>query len=197
MSTVDVLLASGSATRAKLLSDAGVHFGVDVPAVDEERLRAGLSAAVPEAVAMALAEAKAVSVSARNPDALVIGADQVLAFDDAILGKCADRAAARALLRRMAGKVHTLSTATVLARGGGIVWRHADSAHLTMRAFDDAFLDAYLEAEGDAILYCVGCYRLEGRGLQLFEAIAGEYFTILGLNMLALLKALRGNGGMR
>lgn len=191
-----IVLASGSATRAKLLREAAVAFAVEKPDVDEAALRARMPDASPEAVACALAEAKAEAVATRFADALTIGADQVLAFDGEILGKCETLADARDLLMRMAGKTHTLATATLVMRGSRVLWRHVETVRLTMRAFDDAFLDAYLAAEGTELLYCVGCYRLEGRGIRLFERIEGDYFAVLGLSLLPLLNALHQHGGI-
>lgn len=191
-----LILASGSAARVQMLRAAGVTFSVERPAVDEVRLRAGMPAASSEAVATALAEAKALAVSARFPDALTIGADQILSFEDEILGKCASLAEARALLRRMAGKSHRLSSAVAVARGGRVLWGCAETAQLSVRPLSDEFLDAYLAAEGEELLYCVGCYRLEGRGMQLFDKIEGDYFVVLGLPLLPLLAALRRYGGI-
>lgn len=190
---MSLILASRSAIRAQVLARAGVRFAVGAADVDESAIRAAMIQAAPEAVAAALAATKAAAVTA-PPGDLVLGCDQVLVFEDQILGKCADRDEARALLRRMAGKTHRLVSALALRRGGAVVWRYVESAELTMRPLSEDFLDAYFEAEGDEVLYCVGCYRLEGMGIQLFERVAGDYFTVLGLPLLPLLAALRSLG---
>lgn len=162
--------------------------------VDEAALKIGLFGQPPFAVATQLAAAKAASVSEAHPDALVIGADQVLDLDGAVFDKPADLPTARDHLRQLRRKTHALHAAVALACGGAIVWRHVESAQLTMRGFSDAFLDAYLVASGDRVLGSVGAYQLEGLGLQLFEAIDGDYTTILGLPMLPLLAELRRMG---
>ncbi len=193
-----LILASGSAVRARLLEAAGITFDVIAPHVDEDTVKESLLAerAPPRDIADALAALKASKVSMSHPDALVIGADQVLVFEGALISKMPDRAAARVLLKRLAGHKHELAGAVVLAKGGSVVWRHVARAELTMRSFSDKFLDGYLERQGDAILSSVGCYFLEGEGVQLFSQIAGDYFTILGLPMVPLLNALREFGAL-
>ena len=168
-----------------------------VPAhVDEDGIKQSLltEGAQPRAVADALAELKAIRISMSWPGVLVLGADQVLEIEGALVSKSGSMEEARALLCRLRGKSHALLTAAVLAKDGVAIWRHLASATLTMRDFSDRFLDEYLAGEGEEILGGVGCYRLEGRGLQLFSRIDGDYFAILGLPMLALLTALRGQG---
>jgi septum formation protein len=128
------------------------------------------------------------------PDALVLGADQVLAFDGALVSKCASLGEARDLLRRLRGRTHQLISALVLAKAGGAIWRTVETATLKMRDFSDRFLDDYLAAEGEELLKGVGCYRLESRGAQLFERVEGDYFTVLGLPLQPLLAALRQHG---
>jgi septum formation protein len=184
--------------RARLLEAAGITFDVIAPHVDEDTVKESLLAerAPPRDIADALAALKASKVSMSHPDALVIGADQVLVFEGALISKMPDRAAARVLLKRLAGHKHELAGAVVLAKGGSVVWRHVARAELTMRSFSDKFLDGYLERQGDAILSSVGCYFLEGEGVQLFSQIAGDYFTILGLPMVPLLNALREFGAL-
>lgn len=193
-----LVLASGSATRAHMLRAAGVDFAVTPARVDEEAVKHSLlgEGAPPRAIADALAELKAVRVSNSRPDALVLGADQVLEIDGELVSKSETVAAAGKLLRQLRGKTHKLITAAVLARGGTAIWRQVDTVSLTMRDFSDDFLECYLREEGTDILGSVGCYRLEGRGLQLFARIDGDYFAILGLPMLALLTALRDQGIM-
>jgi septum formation protein len=193
-----VILASGSVVRARLLTAAGIAFDAVSPHVDEDAVKESLltEQAPPRDIADALAALKASKVSTSHPGALVIGADLVLVFDGELISKMPDLAAARALLKRLAGRKHELVGAVVLAKDGAIVWRHVARAELTMRNFSDTFLDAYLERQGDAILSSVGCYFLEGEGVQLFSHIVGDYFTILGLPMVPLLNALREFGAL-
>lgn len=193
-----VILASGSAVRAKLLTAAGVDFDVVAPHVDEEAVKESLLAekAPPRDIADALAALKASKVSMSRPGALVIGADLVLVFEGELISKQADIPAARALLKRLAGKTHELVGSVALAKDGAVIWRHVSRAELTMRAFSDAFLDGYLARGGEAILSSVGCYFLEGEGVQLFSQVTGDYFTILGLPMIPLMGALREFGAL-
>ena len=193
-----LILASGSATRAKLLRAAGLAFDIATPHVDEDMLKEALVAegVPPRDVADALAELKAVKVSASHADALVIGSDQILVFDSEIISKASDIDQARSLLKRLAGRRHQLITAVVLARNGATVWRHVARAELRMRGLSESFLDAYLAHQGDAVLASVGCYQIEGEGIQLFSEIEGDYFGILGLPLLALMNALRDMGAL-
>ncbi len=186
-----LLLASASAVRARLLQDANVTFDVVPARVDEDALKQSLLGADPRAIADALAELKALRVSASHPGRLVLGADQVLVLDKELVSKCESLHEARTLLRRLRGHSHRLISALVLARDGAAVWRHIGQATLAMRDFSDDFLEEYLAHEGEALLSGVGCYKLEGRGIQLFERIDGDYFTILGLPLLPLLSVLR------
>lgn len=188
-----LILASASAIRARLLEQAGVAFEVIPARVDEEPVKQSLHSE-PAQVAETLAELKAVRVSASHSGALVLGADQVLAFREAIVSKSADLSQARSVLCRLRGEQHELVGAAVLAKDGVAIWRHVDRAQLWMREFSDTFLDDYLKREGEAALASVGCYRLEGPGAQLFERIQGDYFSILGLPLLPLLAALRRHG---
>lgn len=193
-----LVLASGSATRRGLLEAAGLTFEVVPADVDEAALRDRLfaeSASVShESVAHALADAKAAEVSARRPDALVIGADQVLSFEGALFEKPKSTDEARAQLQRLRGKPHALHAATALARSGQVEWRNLDTARLTFRAFSDAALDAYLAHAGTAVLTSVGAYQIEGPAIQLFERVEGSHSTILGLPLLPLLAELRRRG---
>ncbi|MEJ0043592.1 MAG: Maf family protein [Rhizomicrobium sp.] len=148
-------------------------------------------------VAGHLAEAKALQISTRHPQALVLGADQTLLFDGAVVGKCPDLVAARRLLERLRGRTHSLVGGYVLASAGAVVWRHGETATLSVRDFSDGFLDFYLAAEGEGLLSAVGCYKLEGLGAQLFARIEGDYFSILGLALHPLLAELRRQGVLR
>lgn len=192
-----LVLASTSAARRAMLDAAGVPHEALSPQVDEESVKAALQAegATPRAIADALAEAKAVKISRRLPGALVLGADQVLAMaDGTMLDKPVGRDGAAAQLRRLRGTEHRLISAAVIAENGTAAWRVADTASLQVRAFSDAWLETYLDAEGAAILGCVGSYRLEGLGAQLFARIRGDHFTVLGLPLLPVLDYLRTRG---
>jgi septum formation protein len=191
-----LVLASASEIRARVLKSAGVEFDIRPAHVDEDAVKESLLAAKAPLrdVADALAQLKAVRVSANRPDALVLGADQVLAFDGELVSKCASLDEARALLRRLRGRTHQLISALVLAKAGGAIWRNVETATLKMRDFSDRFLDDYLTGEGEDLLKGVGCYRLEGRGAQLFERVEGDYFTVLGMPLQPLLAALRQHG---
>lgn len=188
-------LASKSAARAQLLTAAGLVFEATGSGVDEEAAKARLLAddADPRDIAQALAETKARVVSTRRPG-LVIGADQTLDLDGSLFDKVANLQDARHRLERLRGREHKLHSGVAVARQGVVVWRETQSATLAMRDFSDEYLSAYLTRNGDAALSSVGCYQLEGEGLQLFERIDGDYFTILGLPMLGLLDLLRREG---
>jgi septum formation protein len=194
----EIILASGSPHRRALLRNAGLEFSAQKPDIDERAVEAALagSGATPEDVAAVLAEAKAVAVSERHPDALVIGSDQTLSLGDELFHKPADMEAARRQLLRLSGRTHQLSSAVVLARQGRAVWRHTSVAHMTMRKLDPAAIGRYLSDVGDAALGSVGCYQIEGRGIRLFEKIEGDFFTIVGLPLLPLFAALRDQGAV-
>jgi len=187
-----LILASKSAARRAMLSDAGVPFVVQVADVDEDALKTpGVD---PVELAVELARAKALAVSRHDADAWVLGADQTLAFDGGLVSKAAALDAARERLSAMRGRTHQLHSGAALARNGQVVWSGVDTVEMKMRDFSDAFLDAYLAAEGEALLSCVGSYRLEGLGAQLFEAVEGDYFTVLGLPLWPVLAELRRAG---
>lgn len=194
MTRSPLILASGSAIRAQLLARAGLSFSILRPNVDEADLKTQFTNASPAELAANLALAKASLVSQANPDALVIGADQVLNFAGKAYDKPVSLEDARAQLLRFRGKVHALETAVCCCRAGKPVWSHAMHADLAMRDFSDGFLDAYLESLGDGALTSVGGYKLEERGIQLFSEIEGDYFGILGLPLLPLLQFLRSEG---
>jgi nucleoside triphosphate pyrophosphatase len=191
-----IVLASGSSTRAGLLRAAGLSVTIDAAAIDEAEVKASLRAAraEPSAVAQTLAELKAQRVSRRHAGSFVIGADQILECDGVLFDKPADAAAARLQLLALRGRAHRLVSAAVLVRDGQRLWHHVDRADLKMRDFSTSFLDHYLESAGPAALSSVGAYQLEGIGAQLFAAIDGDYFTILGLPLLPLLDILREQG---
>ena len=194
----ELILASASAGRATVLRNAGLRFRQAPAAIDERALEAGMLARDgrldAESLAAMLASEKARAASGRNGQALVIGADQVMECDGEILHKPADRGAARAQLRQLRGRTHNIYSAIAVASAGETRWQHVDCARLTMRTFSDAFLDDYVAGEEDGLLLSVGCYRIEGRGIQLFSRVEGDHFTIIGLPLLPLLGYLRECG---
>lgn len=196
----ELVLASGSRSRRSMLEAAGLSFSIDPANVDEpairETLQAGGNAIDPADVAEVLARAKAQAVSAGHPGALVIGGDQILALDETIFEKPQGLPGARAHLEALRGRTHQLHSAVVLAIDDEVVWAHVDTAELTMRRFSDAFLSDYLRRAGAVVCDSVGAYQLEGLGVQLFERIEGDYFTILGLPLLPLLTELRSRGAL-
>ena len=193
-----IVLASGSRTRRDMLRNAGVEVKAIAPGVDEDEIKASMGAdgAPVNAVADTLAELKAMRVSATQPGALVIGADQMLECDGALFDKPPTIEAARDNLKRLRGRNHDLVTSAVVALNGSRIWHHRDRATLAMRDFSDEFLDRYLADAGDDVLGSVGCYRLEGPGAQLFTSVRGDFFTILGLPLLPLLDFLRVRGAL-
>ena len=193
-----IILASKSAARRAVLTGAGVPFEVAVAGVDEDAVKTAMLAqgATPRDVADALAEIKAVKISAGRPG-FVIGSDQTLEFEGQLYDKAETLEAAAERLKTMRGKPHKLHSAVVVAKDGAPIWREIVSATLTMRDFSDDFLDAYLALEGEEMLGSVGCYRLEGPGAQLFSKIEGDYFAILGLPLMGLLDLFRRHGVLR
>jgi septum formation protein len=191
-----LVLASSSAVRARLLRDAGLDFTASSPGVDEDAVKTAFKAAGRSApdLALELAQQKALAVPA--PDALVIGADQVLVCNDDWFDKPKDMAGAREHLRNLRGKTHYLVGGVAVAENGKVVWAHASSVAMTMRAFSDSYLEHYLAQAGPAILTSVGAYQLEARGVHLFERIEGDYFAILGLALLPLFEFLRSRGAI-
>jgi len=194
-----LLLASKSASRRAMLSAAGVPFDAVAAGVDEDSAKAALRAdglSVRD-LADALAELKALRVSQRVPGALVLGSDSIVELDDGtMLDKPTSRENAAEHLRRMSGKRHDLVSAAVIVEAGRPVWRVVDRAKMHVRTLTDAFIDQYLDAEWPAIEGCVGCYRIEGPGAQLFSRIEGSQFTVLGLPLLQVLDYLRIRGVM-
>ena len=195
MSNFKVILASQSASRRAMLEAAGVPFAAMSAGVDEKAAKAGLQGLNARDLADALAELKALRVSGREPDALVLGSDSVVALEDGtLLDKPETREKAAEHLRMMSGKRHELISAAVIAEGCKPIWRVVDRAKMYVRPLSDAFIETYLDAEWPAISGCVGCYRIEGPGAQLFARIEGSQFTVLGLPLLPVLDYLRVRG---
>jgi septum formation protein len=188
-----LILASASLTRCRLLAAAGVEFQHEPASLDEEVIKRDFRSRGRSAIdcALALAEAKAMAVAVRRPDALVIGADQILRCQGRWFDKPASLQDARNQLQLLRGLAHELVTAVCAVADGSLVWSAANLAKLTMRQFSDKFLDAYLGAEGKAVLGSVGAYHMEGRGIQLFSRIEGDYFSILGIPLVDLVGFLR------
>ena len=191
-----IVLASKSASRRALLAGVGLPFEVEPADIDERGVEETLSqrGEAASSLALALARAKALAVSARRPQALTLGADQTLILDGQPMHKAPTRAAAAVALQAMSGRGHRLVSAFALARDGKILAEDSDSAEMTMRALDAAQIARYLDIAGPAVLASVGAYQIEGLGAHLFESISGDQATILGLPMLKLLAALRGLG---
>lgn len=189
-----LILASGSPTRAAMLTDAGLVFERVRPEVDERRLEAEMASENPGEIAERLAGAKALDVSRRHPGALVVGADQTLALGSERFHKPESLEAAETQIARLAGRTHELHAAVVVARDGAVLFRHRSVARMTMRPLGPAEIARYVGSAGEEALGSVGAYRIEGRGITLFEAIDGDHFTILGLPLLPLLAILRSLG---
>ena len=192
-----LILASGSKSRARVLEAAGLAFIVEPPGLDEAAMRqavGGKESLSPHDVAEVLARAKAEAVSDLAPKAYVIGGDQVLALGDTIFSKPDSMEAARRQLLDLSGKTHTLHTAVAVATDGETIWAETTIASLTMRKLSPEFIGRYLAAAGEEVLSSVGAYQLESLGVQLFEKIDGDYFSILGLPLIPLLDTLRREG---
>ena len=193
-----IILASGSPYRRILMENAGIVFTVERPQVDEraiEQATAG-SGMTPGELAQILAEAKAQDVSSRRAGALVIGSDQTLSLDGEVLHKPVDMEEARRRLLQLSGRTHLLNSAVTVARDGETVWAHVETAAMTMRPLDPGFVGRHLARVGEKALTSVGGYQVEGEGIQLFERIEGDHFTIVGLPLLPLLGALRDLGAI-
>ena len=190
-----IVLASTSASRRAMLNAAGVAHEALPAHVDEDAVKAAMAEVAPRDLADALAEMKAIKVSQRVPGTLVLGGDSVVAIEDGtLLDKPVDRADAERHLRMLSAKRHDLYSAAVIAENGRAVWRHVDRARLWVRPLSEAFIADYLDAEWPVISGCVGCYRVEGPGVQLFSRIEGSQYTILGMPLLQILDYLRTRG---
>jgi len=186
------VLASKSEVRHLILAQAGIPHIVVPADIDERAIE---RQAVDDVdTALLLAREKALAIGARNPDAVVLGADQTLLLGQQRFSKPKSKSAAREQLAALCGRTHELHSAVAVARGKSLAFEHCDVARLTMRAFSESFLQAYLAAAGNAVTASVGAYQLERSGIQLFEHIDGDYFTILGLPLLPLLQFLRREG---
>ena len=200
--TGDLILASASATRVKILEDAGLGFSQYPVSIDESAIRAAaIAEAIPaKDIAVTLAEMKAaVAVQCLDeenlvPPTYVVGCDQILVFDDIIYSKPKDIVTAKSQLSALSGKTHQLLTAVVLFQYGKRIWHHLSVADMTMRQFDDDFIDSYLEQLGVAAFFSPGCYQIESIGAQLFSQIKGCYYGILGVPLLELMAILREHG---
>ncbi len=196
--TERIVLASGSRFRKAMLEAAGVDIDVVPADIDERAVEMPLegTGASPEDVAQVLAEAKALDVSERKPGRLVLGCDQTLSLGDELFHKPKDMEDARRHLLKLSGRTHQLNSAAVLARNGQALWRDVGIARLTMRKLEPAFIGRHLARVGPMALNSVGAYQIEGEGIQLFEKIEGDHFTIVGLPLLAVLKELRAMGAI-
>jgi len=190
-----LILASASPSRRQLLANAGLSFAIEPAGIDEDEVKRSLgSRAAPQELAETLAEMKALRVSSRHPAPFVVGADSTLACNGRMFDKPPTIDAARKQLQALRGQTHELFSSVVVARGGQRLWHWSERARLTMRPFNDAFIDIYLARAGTAVLASVGAYQLEGLGAHLFTRVDGDYFTILGLPLLPLLSFLAGHG---
>ncbi len=189
-----LVLASRSKARQRLLADAGIPIEICAADLDERRLESQASSKAPGVIAAHLARAKATAVPKALPGRLTLGADQVLALGAECFAKPADRTAARAQLRALCGRTHELHSAVAVVKDATVLFEHVGVARLTMRSFSEQFLDLYLDASGEAATASVGGYQMEGLGVQLFERMDGDYFTVLGLPLLQVLDFLRRDG---
>ncbi|MCP5395701.1 MAG: Maf family protein [Sphingomonadaceae bacterium] len=189
-----IVLASKSGSRQAMLKAAGICFDAVPAELDERALEQALGDAPPPDIALALAGAKAQAVSATRPGELVLGSDSLVVVEGRRFDKPADRAQAAEHLRFFSGKAMELHSAAALVRDGKLTWSHADCAKLQLRQLSEAFIETYLDAEWPEVGYCVGVFRIEALGVQLFESITGDQFTVLGMPLLPVLGALREQG---
>ena len=191
-----LILASHSASRRAMLEAAGVGYEAVPAQIDERKLEAGLAGASATQVALALAEAKALAVSAARPGSLVLGSDSLVEVNGRRFDKPANLEQAAEHLRAFSDQTMQLHSAAALARDGRVEWRHGEVAALKVRRLSDEFIAAYLAAEWPAVAGCVGVFRIEALGVQLFDQIEGSHFTVLGMPLLAVLAALREHGAL-
>ena len=190
---MDILLASKSPTRAKLLKNAGILFQVVGHGVDEEEVKLAMSSHKPKDVAIKLSELKALKVSASNPNMFVIGSDQVLDHKGKLFSKALDKKEAEEQLKTLSGQEHTLITSTIVAKNNSVVWRHLNESKMKMRDLSEQVIAKYISEVGEDIFSIVGVYAIEKEGIKLFESIGGDVFSIQGLSMLPLVQFLSDN----
>lgn len=194
----EIVLASASPFRRKMLEDAGLAFRSEPAEIDERAVEEAVAGELtPADLAELLAEAKAVDVSSRNPDALVIGSDQTMALDAQVFHKPQDMDGAYRHLAALSGKTHQLHSGVVIAKNGETLWRHVETANMTMRTLTPEEIGRYLGEVGEMALKSVGAYQIEGRGIRLFERIDGDFFSIIGLPLLPVLAELRRLGALK
>ena len=190
---MDILLASKSPTRAKLLKNARISFQAVDHGVDEEEVKLAMSSQKPKEVAIKLSELKALKVSASNPNVFVIGSDQVLDFEGKLFSKAPDKKTAEEQLKTLSGQEHTLITSTVIAKNNSVVWRHLNESKMKMRDLSEQVITKYISETGEETLNIVGVYAIEKEGIKLFKSISGDVFSIQGLSMLPLVQFLSDN----
>ena len=190
---MDILLASKSPTRAKLLKNAGILFQAVGHGVDEEEVKLSMSSQKPKDVAIKLSELKALKVSASNPNMFVIGSDQVLDHKGKLLSKASDKKTAEEQLKTLSGQEHTLITSTIVAKNNSVVWRHLNESKMKMRDLSDQVITKYISEVEEETFNVVGVYAIEKEGIKLFESISGDLFSIQGLSMLPLVQFLSDN----
>ena len=190
---MDILLASKSPTRAKLLKNAKISFQAVDHGVDEEEVKLTMSSQKPKEIAIKLSELKALKVSASNPNVFVIGSDQVLDFEGKLFSKAPDKKTAEEQLKTLSGQEHTLITSTVVAKNNSVVWRHLNESKMKMRDLSEEVITKYISETGEETLNIVGVYAIEKEGIKLFKSISGDVFSIQGLSMLPLVQFLSDN----
>lgn len=191
-----LILASGSSIRRTLLKNANVPFDISLGHIDEQSIKRAMISenASTREIARALADGKAQKVGLENPNALTLGCDQILSFNDTLISKAENKSDARAILKSLKGAEHQLLSAAVIYHQGQPVWHHVGEVHLTMHDFSDTYLDDYLDRNWDSVKEAVGCYKLEEEGVRLFSKIEGDYFNVLGLPLVEILSYLSEKG---